>query len=214
MFAHFSLNFSQQKVCFAQVLAFSKVAKMEGEVVVALWASKGDFEPSRATISPQSPCSLIPGAGTIRTWHDTNLRYYVFSLVGLSLLTMTNPNQLCDVLLFMCSKMADETNLSSKLPVADRTREVWRRKLCGWCLSSGFPLCTFLLSFADSFCFVFISSPFYEASPLCTILCNLFPWLCWYVEVFKGGFEGVLVSLLLTTMGAFSYLKFSIQCSH
>ena len=128
-------------------------------------------------------------------------------LVRLSLLTMTNPNQLCDV----CSKMADETNLSSKLPVADRTRKVWGRKLCWWCLSSGFPLCTFLLGFADSFCFVFTSSPFYEASPLCTILCNLFPWLCWYVEVFKGGFEGVLVSLLLTTMGAFSYLKFSIE---
>ena len=29
--------------------------------------------------------------------------------------------------------------------------------------------------------------------------------------VFKGGFEGVLVSLLLTTMGAFSYLKFSTE---
>ena len=42
----------------------------------------------------------------------------------LSLLTMTNPNQLCNVLLFVCFKMADETNLSSKLPVADRTREV------------------------------------------------------------------------------------------
>ena len=46
------------------------------------------------------------------------------SFVRLSLLTMTNPNQLCDVLLFVCSKMADETNLSSKLPVADRRREV------------------------------------------------------------------------------------------
>ena len=44
--------------------------------------------------------------------------------VRLSLLTMTNPNQLCDALLLVCSKMADETNLSSKLPVADRTREV------------------------------------------------------------------------------------------
>ena len=131
-------------------------------------------------------------------------------LVRLSLLTMTNPNQLCDVLLFVCSKMADETNLSSKLPVADRTREVWGRKLCWWCLSSGFLLCTFLLGFADSFCFVFTSSPFYEASPLCTILCNLFPWLCWYAEVFKGGFEGVLISLPLTTMGALSYL-FSIE---
>ena len=132
-------------------------------------------------------------------------------LVRLSLLTMTNPNQLCDVLLCVCYKMADETNLSSKLPVADRTREVWGRKLCWWCLSSGFPLCTFLLGFADSFCFVFTSSPFYEASPLCTILCNLFPWLCWYVEVFKGGFESVPLSLLLTTMGPFSYLKFSIE---
>ena len=45
-------------------------------------------------------------------------------VVRLSLLTMTNPNQLFHVLLFVCSKMADETNLSSKLPVADRTREV------------------------------------------------------------------------------------------
>ena len=44
--------------------------------------------------------------------------------VRLPLLTMTNPNQLCDVLLFVCSKMADETNLGSKLPVADRTRVV------------------------------------------------------------------------------------------
>ena len=54
--------------------------------------------------------------------------------------------------------------------------------------------------------FVFTSSTSYEASPLCSILCNLYPRLCWYVEVFKGGFEGVLVSLLLTTMGAFSNL--------
>ena len=51
MFAQFLLDFSQRKVCFAQVLAFSKVAKMEGEIFVPLWASQGDFEPSRATIS-------------------------------------------------------------------------------------------------------------------------------------------------------------------
>ena len=94
------------------------------------------------------------------------------------------------VILFVCSKMADETNLSSNLPAADRTREVWGRKLCWWCLSSGFTLCRFLLGFADSFCFVFTSSPSYEASPLCMILCSLFPWLCWYVEIFKEGFEG------------------------
>ena len=49
--------------------------------------------------------------------HERRL-IWVF-LVCLSLLTMINPNQLCDVLLFVCTKMADETNLSSKLPVAD-----------------------------------------------------------------------------------------------
>ena len=38
---------------------------------------------------------------------------------------MTNPNEMRKVLLFVCFMMADETNLSSKLPVADRT---WVRK--------------------------------------------------------------------------------------
>ena len=41
---------------------------------------------------------------------------------------MTNPNQLCDLLLFVYSKMADETNLSSKLPVADRKKGGLRKK--------------------------------------------------------------------------------------
>ena len=85
-------------------------------------------------------------------------------------LTMTNPNQM---LLFGCSKMVDETNLSSKLPVADGPREIWGGKLCWWCLSSGFLLRMFLFSFADSFCFVFTSTPSYETSPLCSILCSL-----------------------------------------
>ena len=55
--------------------------------------------------------------------YKNRTRVYIY-IVRLLLLTMTNPNQLCDVLLFVCSKMADETNLSSKLPVADRTRDV------------------------------------------------------------------------------------------
>ena len=41
-------------------------------------------------------------------------------LIRLSLPTMINPNQM-RVLLFVCFKMSDETNLSTKLPVADRT---------------------------------------------------------------------------------------------
>ena len=48
-------QFSSKTCCFAQVLAFSKAAKIEGEVFVALRASQADLEPSRATISPQSP---------------------------------------------------------------------------------------------------------------------------------------------------------------
>ena len=60
MFAQFLLDFSQQNVRFAQILAFSKVAKTEGEVFVAVWASQGDLESSRVTILPKSPCSLIP----------------------------------------------------------------------------------------------------------------------------------------------------------
>ena len=70
-------------------------------------------------------------------WHSLDFFLTFFSLyrlqlmfVRLSLLTMTNPNHLCNVLLFVFFKMADETNISSKLPVADRTREVWGRKLC------------------------------------------------------------------------------------
>ena len=59
-----------------------------------------------------------------RTHARTHTHTRIHPFVRLSLLTMTNPNQLCDVLLFVSSKMTDETNLSSKLPVADRTREV------------------------------------------------------------------------------------------
>ena len=44
-----------------------------------------------------------------------------------------------------------------------------------------------------------------EASPLRSVLCNLFPWLCWDVEILEGGFQVVFVSLLLTTVGAFAH---------
>ena len=36
--------------------------------------------------------------------------------------------------------------------------------------------------------------------------CEICSHDCWYVEVFKGGFKCVFVSLLLSTMGAFSNL--------
>ena len=62
--------------------------------------------------------------GGTRLPYGVQAFFIYHDLVRLSILTMTNLNQLCDVLLLVCSKMADETNLSSKLPVADRTREV------------------------------------------------------------------------------------------
>ena len=73
----------------------------------------------------QSICpSVLPSFGVSAPYPARYFHKCKALFVRLSLLTMTNPNQLCDVLLFLCSKMADETNLSSKLPVADRTREV------------------------------------------------------------------------------------------
>ena len=51
-------------------------------------------------------------------YHDEKIHFFV----RLSFLTMTSPNQMREELLFVCSDMADVTNLSSKLPVADRTR--------------------------------------------------------------------------------------------
>ena len=56
-------------------------------------------------------------------------------IVRLSLLTMTNLNHMREIL-FVYSKMADQTNSSSKLSVADGTTEVRARQLCWWCLSS------------------------------------------------------------------------------
>ena len=52
--------------------------------------------------------------------------------------------------------------------------------------------CFFFFFFFFFFCFVFTSTPSYEASPLCSILCNLFPRLCWYVESIK---DALMVSL-------------------
>ena len=92
-----------------------------------------------------------------------------------------------EVLLFVCFQMPDDTNPSSKLSVADGTREIWGRKLCWWFRSTGFPLNTFLLGFADFNCFLFTCTPSYDVSSLCLILCDLFPGLSLYVEVLKGG---------------------------
>ena len=89
---------------------------MVSEKKLFFFLSFSHFKSIRAN-EPRGVASLCP-RGLIG-------RNYVGDLlVRLSLLTMTNPNQLFDVLLFVCSKMADETNLISKLPVADRTREV------------------------------------------------------------------------------------------
>ena len=62
---------------------------------------------------------------------------YCSYIIRLLLLTMTIPNQMLEVLLFVCSMMADETYLSSKLPVADRA-VFWGRRHCWRCLALAF----------------------------------------------------------------------------
>ena len=56
------------------------------------------------------------------------------------------------------------------MPFADRTREVWGRKLCWWRLSSGFPLCTILFGFTDSFDAPLLMRPchFARSCAICT----------------------------------------------
>ena len=86
--------------------------------------------PEQFSMVPKMFEPLKPGVlSVIRLMTETHLIFmslililfhytYVFCprkgslFVRLSLLTMTIPNQLCDVLLFVCSKMADETNLA------------------------------------------------------------------------------------------------------
>ena len=126
------------------------------------------------------------------TYCISRIRLFSKMILRLSLLTVTSSNQMRKVLLFVCSKMDNETNLSPKLPVADRIWEIWGRKLCWWCLNSGFPLSTFLLGFADSYWFVFTSTSSYEALSLCLISA-----ICSHdsVGMFKSLREALRVSL-------------------
>ena len=67
--------------------------------------------------------SANPRINTVRTLFCYKRRIlFIIYIVRLSLLTMTNPNQMREVLLFVCSKMTDEASHISKLPAADRTR--------------------------------------------------------------------------------------------
>ena len=89
----------------------------------------------------------------------------------------------------------------AKLPVADRTRSEEESSV-GDALALALRCARFCS--ASLILFASYSPAPYEASLLYSILCNLFIRLCRYVEVYKRGFKGVLVSLLLTTMGGFS----------
>ena len=44
------------------------------------------------------------------------------------------------------------------------------------------------------------AAPFDEATPLCSILCRLFPGHSWNIEIFKGDFKGVFVAFLVATL--------------
>ena len=70
---------------------------------------------------------------------------------------MTNPNQMREVLLFVCFKMADGTNLSSKLPVADRSE---RESSVGDALALAFRCTSILYLKQIAFSRLTLSSPF------------------------------------------------------
>ena len=98
-----------------------------------------------------------------------------FLFVRLSLLTKTNPNQLCDVLLFVCSKMADEANLdTNRYLIGIEQERSEEESSVGDALALAFRCARFcsasLIPFAS-----YSPAPLFYASPLCTILCNLFP---------------------------------------
>ena len=59
-------------------------------------------------------------------------------IVRLSLLTMTNPNQMLGVLLFVCSKMVDETNLISKTAYCRKKKRAEEESSVGDALALAF----------------------------------------------------------------------------
>ena len=70
----------------------------------------------------------------------------------MSLLPLNSPYQMHKVLLFVCSKMADETNLSFKLLLQkEQERSQEESSVGDGNYSSGFQLNILLLSFTDSF---------------------------------------------------------------
>ena len=76
---------------------------------------------------------------------------------------MTNPNQMREVLLFVYSKMTAETNLSSKLHVADRTHKMSHIA----CRVSDKLLQSKVMLFSDS-----INNPLHIFSKPLLIFCN------------------------------------------
>ena len=106
---------------------------------------------------------------------------YLFYILRLCLLTVTNPNQMREVLLFVCSKMADETDLSSTLLWQIEQERSEEESYVGDALALAFRWARF----CSASLVIFAS---YSPAPLLmrlwSILCNLFTRLCWYVEVF------------------------------
>ena len=88
---------------------------------------------------------------------------------------MTSPNQLCDVLLFVCSKMADETNLSSKLPVQIEQERSEEESSVSDASALSFRCARFCSASLILFASYSPAPLFMRLRHFCTILCNLFP---------------------------------------
>ena len=112
------------QACLSEYLGYKLMTATENERYTIVRTSLGPRK-FVLDIGSSRHCGLIIAPGREANGGNLGAVFAIYEiLVRLSLLTMTNPNQLCDVLLFVCSKMADKSNLSSKLPVANRTREI------------------------------------------------------------------------------------------
>ena len=129
--------------------------------------------------------------------------YRIRIIVCLSLLTMANLNYMREMLLFVCSKMLIRPVLALNCLLQLEQQRSEQDSSVGDAL----PLALRCARFCSASLILFAS---YSLTPLLmrprhfARFCAICSHDCWYVEILEGDFEGVFVSLLLTTIGAFA----------
>ena len=122
--------------------------------------------------------------------------------VRLSLMRKTIIISKMNSCVLVSSLMSDLANSNPKLSVASSAMS-WTQLVAHWywlCV-----LCAFFQFHRFSF-FIESCSFVDKTSPLCSLLCSLFPMPNCYVQITQKGFEGVFVAFLLATFRTLSLL--------